>query len=203
LQQNQELEQFKEIMGIEIMGIRNLSKVSPEQFTTVQNLAGQGQLSREQSASAVPYIPNLLEVQKDSIGKLGTVIEKAGANQQAVLDIVAKSLDAEYGIFEDLTKSAMTDEARSRLAKVVEGVGQRGGFARAMVRDINRVGGGVAKGPPVARAACAPCRVSETGWGSLKVGSGRGCDDLCTLGGHRVRQQLWRVGSMRTGVTPV
>jgi uncharacterized protein with von Willebrand factor type A (vWA) domain len=130
VQQSQELEQFKEITGIEDLG-----NVFPQQFANIENLAGLGQLSREQIASAVPHIPNLLEVQKDSIQKLETVIEKVGASQQAAFGIVAKSLDAQYRILEDLAKSATTDETRLKLAEVVERVGQHG---REIAQSMNR-----------------------------------------------------------------
>jgi uncharacterized protein with von Willebrand factor type A (vWA) domain len=130
VQQSQELEQFKEITGIEDLG-----NVFPQQFANIENLAGLGQLSREQIASAVPHIPNLLEVQKDSIQKLETVIEKVGASQQAAFGIVAKSLDAQYRILEDLAKSATTDETRLKLAEVVERVGQHN---RKIAQSMNR-----------------------------------------------------------------
>ena len=142
MQQSQELEQFKEITGIE-----DLQNVSSEQFATIENLAGQGQLSPEQVASAVPYIPNLFELQKESIQKLGTVIETAGARQQAALDIVAKSLDTQFEILEDLSKSANTDETRLKLAEVIERVGQHGrDIALAMNQDNNRTWRRIGKG---------------------------------------------------------
>jgi hypothetical protein len=141
VQQDRELEEFKEITRTE-----DLDNVSSEEFARLEKLAAEDQLSREQIASVVPHIPNYYELQ-ESIQKLGAVIEKAGTSQQTALDIVGQSLDSEFRILEHMTKSAVTDEMRLKLADITREVGHDGRqIALAMRRDNNQFWGNVGKG---------------------------------------------------------
>jgi hypothetical protein len=142
VQQDRELEQLKEITGLE-----DLANLSPKEFARIEKLAAEDQLSREQIASAVPHIPNFYELQKDSIQKLGAVIENAGTSQQTALDVVGKSLDSQFRILEHMAKSTATDETLLKLADITKEVGQDGRqIALAMNRDNNQFWGNVAKG---------------------------------------------------------
>ena len=142
MQQDWELEQFKKITGIQ-----DLANVSSKEFARIENLAAKEQLSQEQLASAVPHIPNYYDLQKESVQKLGAVIEKAGTSQQTALDIVRKSLETQLRILEDMANSATTDETRLTLADITKEVGQAGiQIALAMNRDNNQLWGNLGKG---------------------------------------------------------
>ena len=132
-----------------------MANVSSEEFARIQKLAAEEQLSQEQVASAVPYIPNYRELQKESIQKLGAVIEKAGTSQQTALDIVRKSLDTQLRILEHMANSATTDETRLKLADITKEVGQNGRqIALAMSQDNNQFWGRLGKGgDPIGRSS--------------------------------------------------
>lgn len=131
-----QLEQFTQITGIE-----DVDNISSKEFEEIQRLAGEGLLGRETLAAAIQYIPNYLELQKESIQTLRTTVDKISSSQTQALDIlenIQQSLDAQLRIFEILATSAQTDHTHLQLAMVTIEVGRQQIELAKIVAQVNR-----------------------------------------------------------------
>lgn len=122
----------------EATGITDFEDVSPEQFATVLKKAAEGSLTLEQLALLVQVMPQFVELQRQTIDGLKTVVEAAGGAQKRALKAVGRSLDAAGRALEALAQNAQDDTVRLELAKMALELGRMGLEIAKIVEGMNR-----------------------------------------------------------------
>ncbi len=110
--------------------IRDFNSVTKEEFQNIQKMVAEKSLDKNELALLVELMPNFIELQKDFIDGLKTVAEKAGASQKSAFDIIHQQIT----MLESLTKSIQTDEARIKIAEILERIVEK---TNVIIKEMN------------------------------------------------------------------
>ena len=119
-------------------GLRDLGRVTVEQFARVQKLAAEGELTLNQIKALVSALPQFVELQKETIEGIKQIVEGAKESQQAAIQAVSHSLNAASRTLEILAEKAETDETRLKLAEQSIEIGRLGIETANIIASMNK-----------------------------------------------------------------
>ena len=102
----------------EKLNIKDFKNLSKEQYVKIMELVQNDNFSLAQLAELVKVIPNIIDLQKDYLDSLKSIVDGVKTTQVHSLDGIKKSLDSTMQILLKLTDKATSDESLHLIAEI-------------------------------------------------------------------------------------
>ena len=102
----------------EKLNIKDFKNLSKEQYVKIMELVQNDNFSLAQLAELVKVIPNIIDLQKDYLDSLKSIVDGVKTTQIHSLDGIKKSLDSTMQILLKLADKVTTDESLHLIAEI-------------------------------------------------------------------------------------
>jgi len=119
-------------------GIDDFSSVSNEQFETVQRLAGEGEISKEDMKLLVELMPNFVQLQETYINGLKIIINSAKETQKDALRGITVTIENLTALLHNILEKAETEELRSKVADISLKLADHGIQIAKILQETNK-----------------------------------------------------------------
>ena len=102
----------------ENLNINDFSNLSKEQYVKILELIESDSFSLAQLAELVKVIPNIVDLQKDYLDSLKSIVDGVKTTQIHSLDGIRKSLDSTMQILSKIADKATSDESLHVIAEI-------------------------------------------------------------------------------------
>lgn len=120
------------------VGLRDLSKITLEQFAGIQKMAAEGDVTVEQMKQLVTALPHFVELQKQTIEGLKQVVDGVQEAQREALQSISQALEGASKTLQVLAEKVESDETRLKLAEHAISVGRLGLDLANIISGMNR-----------------------------------------------------------------
>lgn len=102
----------------ENLNIKDFKNLSEEQYVKIIELIQNNDFSLAQLAELVKVIPNIIDLQKDYLESLKSIVDGVKTTQVTSLDSIKKSLDSTMQILSKIADKATSDESLHLIAEI-------------------------------------------------------------------------------------
>ena len=102
----------------EKLNIKDFNNLSKEQYVKIMELVQNDNFSLAQLAELVKVIPNIVDLQKDYLDSLKSIVDGVKTTQDHSIDGIKKSLDSTMQILSKIADKASSDESLHLIAEI-------------------------------------------------------------------------------------
>ena len=119
-------------------GIDDFNSVSNKQFETVQRLAGEGEISKEDMKLLLEVMPNFVQLQETYIDGLKTIINSAKETQKDALRGITITIENLTALLQSIVEKSETEELRSKIVDISLKLAEHGLEIAKIVQETNK-----------------------------------------------------------------
>ena len=122
----------------EKLNIKDFKNLSEEQYVKIIELIQNNDFSLAQLAELGKVIPNIIDLQKDYLESLKSVVDSVKTTQINSLDGIKQSLDSTMQILSKITDKATSDESLHLIAQITLKIADLHVKIAEIVRETNK-----------------------------------------------------------------
>ncbi|MGN5621833.1 hypothetical protein [Acinetobacter sp. Brlt_5] len=122
----------------EKLSIKDFNNLSKEEYEKIMELVQNDNFSLAQLAELVKVIPNIVDLQKDYLDSLKSIVDGVKTTQDHSIDGIKKSLDSTMQILSKIADKASSDESLHLIAEITFKLGDLHVRIAEIVKETNK-----------------------------------------------------------------